>query len=466
MPSKPWNTQKVNQLVPQGASAIATNRAALLKLRDLLVDVRGCSVVKSCDSAAVASTDLWVDATKLVWANPGTAHSWVVFAFVGGDQLLASLEGADANGATVTMFWSPAAGFTGGTTTARPTATDEMAACPTTSVLFAANGHYVLHQVSSNDGASVVVSVMRAGASCGLLWAGPVAGAPSGWGASPAAHFLGYAADVATGLAANWSAWSNATNPMRAKQGANLMNLVPTVEGWGATPTPEAFTGANEITGRWRLWPVGLVSTTTPKGRHGWVDDVYYVAHAINTGERVKAASGDTYVQLGEIAVPWTPGLACTVDASGTPVDVEVNADVSLMPTGGGDLLALSPAEGALSADPEVARWTPVALAIDVPAGFVAVVVARVGADSWFWSAAFDGTLAAGGDQTKGFSPAYESKSSAVVTGTAAGGRRYVLSVLPNGGWQRPDVALVPYLAREARDGGVYLPNYLGVMGV
>jgi hypothetical protein len=96
----------------------------------------GWTCAGSSDSATAAmdSTDRWgstFNAAKIVWNNPTVAHSWIVLQSpndIGGSgngtyQLLLACESDDVY--TVSVYVSKS-GFTGGSTTARPTATDEV----------------------------------------------------------------------------------------------------------------------------------------------------------------------------------------------------------------------------------------------------------------------------------------------------------------------------------------------------
>ena len=89
------------------------------------------SVVGSCDSlaAGIDAVDRWVDRLDLVWGTG--AHSWIVLKQTGisatdqGFQLLIDLRRTFSQSENCSMYISYSAGFTGGSTTARPTATDE-----------------------------------------------------------------------------------------------------------------------------------------------------------------------------------------------------------------------------------------------------------------------------------------------------------------------------------------------------
>lgn len=131
-------------------------------------------------------------------------------------------------------------------------------------------------------------------------------------------------------------------------------------------------------------------------------------------------------------------GLMITNWLGGTAVRADIGAfDVELVD---------STPPGSLNADPDIARWTPVHLEFYAPPGFTVVVVAQIGTDSALWMVCYDDVL---GATTGGLPPLFADKTVVVTSGTADGGRSFVMDILPNGGWMRDNVTLVPYLALE-----------------
>lgn len=88
------------------------------------------SVVSSSDSSTSGASDLWTDQTKVVRAAAGVAHSWVVLqsptALDGGTRWYICIDYASAADADFILVVAKTA-FSGGSTTARPTSTDELA---------------------------------------------------------------------------------------------------------------------------------------------------------------------------------------------------------------------------------------------------------------------------------------------------------------------------------------------------
>ncbi len=106
-----------------------------------------------------------------------------------------------------------------------------------------------------------------------------------------------------------------------------------------------------------------------------------------------------------------------------------------------GELIAAT-AEGPLDSDPTDARWAPISLTLDVPGGASVLILARVGAEAVI-------TFVVYSDELDGIQPLFAGKTKIEVTGTVEAGRTFVITILPNGGWTRDSITIVPYIAIE-----------------
>lgn len=93
------------------------------------------TVVRSCGRVGgttwtAGAADYWATDNAIVHANAGSSHAWIVLKQTGiGSNFQICLDLQNNSGGSQSvhyLFVSPSAGFTGGTTTARPTATDEI----------------------------------------------------------------------------------------------------------------------------------------------------------------------------------------------------------------------------------------------------------------------------------------------------------------------------------------------------
>lgn len=124
----------VNQLISQ-ANSEATARFALFAIKQALTtfNLNPWTVVSSSDSVTADNTDRWLDEGDLVFrVLGGGVHSWIVLQQANVNPLfqvcfaLSNILASDPNRQHLWIVVSPAAGFTGGTITDRPTATDEV----------------------------------------------------------------------------------------------------------------------------------------------------------------------------------------------------------------------------------------------------------------------------------------------------------------------------------------------------
>lgn len=318
---------KVNQAFPALGTALADNRALLLGIRDGLKGVGSWTdgagspfsptnvwtTRYSCDSVAAGSAgdgvDRWVSASNLVWNNAGSAHSWYVLrqtAIATNYELLISLEGAAANGVLITVVVSPSAAFTGGTTTARPTATDE--------IVLLNNAQWnnltgdlsaVLHVESSTDGQVTRVWIYQNNVVV-AFWAFEKPQLPvSSWSNPSIAMILGNVAPTLANInsAANWNA-----------KGVSTMALYGTVESIGTGPLPSQMPAPNDISGNWPFFGMGLFSLTAAnRGRHGNPFDLWWGLTAANEADGYPSgAPVKQFVQVGDLILPWNRSTALT----------------------------------------------------------------------------------------------------------------------------------------------------------
>lgn len=108
--------------------------------------------------------DRWVTSANLVWSTGN--HSWIVLERVDGAQLLLDLDKSSSD--QVFAYWSASAGFTGGTISVRPTATDEIEIVTHASGYWngdtpATPNQHVIHLWHSSDGLISRVAICTGG---------------------------------------------------------------------------------------------------------------------------------------------------------------------------------------------------------------------------------------------------------------------------------------------------------------
>jgi hypothetical protein len=128
--TKTWQFNVNNAQAAQGG-ALPDNRKMWRAIKDVLIGFAttpwtiGYSSGGGVAGSANDGVDRWTSDTNLTWT---TTLSWMVLkqSGLGSGQLLISLP-SSVNGSSINFVYSPSAGFTGGSTAARPTATDEIA---------------------------------------------------------------------------------------------------------------------------------------------------------------------------------------------------------------------------------------------------------------------------------------------------------------------------------------------------
>jgi hypothetical protein len=318
--NKSWQF-RANRALPALGTAIADNRALLLEFRDGMkglgsgwVDGTGagttptnCFVTRySCNSVTAGTAgdgvDRWTTSADLVWAAAGSAHSWYVFrqvAIATNFEALVSCEGAAGSGQLLTVVVSPSAGFTGGSTTARPTATDEivlLAGLSWTNI--SSDISCRLHVQSSTDG------------QCTRLWVYQAGAVVAFWSfekpQNPVASWTNPSASAVLGNVSSTLANLNDVASYRGR-GASSMAMYLTTEYAGSARVASSMPGPNALSAAWPFLGSGLYSLTAAnEGRHGNLFDLWWGLVAANEGDTYPD-SGTTkqFAQVGDLIVPW-----------------------------------------------------------------------------------------------------------------------------------------------------------------
>lgn len=309
----------INQTIAASGTLLTTNRRVVRAIKDSLISSAGYNVAPASlwtvrgssdgSTAGLDSTDRWTSDGALVWANAGAAHSWIVLRQTGiatNFEMCLSLEPASAPGSGMTIAVSPSAGFTGGSTTARPTATDEHVTAKTAILGTSGDGTYRLHVLMSNDGKSVYIFVFQGGAILSTILVGVPKQSVSGW-VNPSWFYFnsGSAAlDTATFV-------STVTPPVRGRAAGVTMNIYFTGEGVSTGLLTTGFTGPNDLSSESPLFPIGIASSTsTASGRHGVVYDLWWGINAYANGDTYPGDASRQFVQLGDLVVPNPTGVA------------------------------------------------------------------------------------------------------------------------------------------------------------
>lgn len=126
---KSWVKYDDNLLDSSLTNVDDQNREVLYRIKNRLITSCGVTVVSSSDSVTSSASDNWSDYTDVVFATAGNAHSWIVLSFSSIEtnyQLCIDCSETSTTTEQFSVYLSVSSGFTGGSITARPTATDEI----------------------------------------------------------------------------------------------------------------------------------------------------------------------------------------------------------------------------------------------------------------------------------------------------------------------------------------------------
>ena len=323
---------KTWQFVPNFAiaatgTALGTNRTILKAIKDFLttdaaewVDNTNVATTAanlwtvrySCDSVAAGAAgdgvDRWDAITDLVWANPASAHSWIVLrnAAIGSTaEMLISCEGSSANGSNLTIVMSPSAAFTGGTTTARPTATDEIIVLNSTAWggVASSDTSVKVHVLKSTDGEVWRVLVCNtAQANTSWIVEKAAASASATWTNRMVMYTQG--ANAATSTLTN--ALLNTAANFNAR-GASTMTLYMAGMAYAGAQANVGITTANDLSSAWPFLPHQIMSATASnRGSHGYLNDIWFGSTTVVTGSTYPTTGTQhQFVQLGSLIFPW-----------------------------------------------------------------------------------------------------------------------------------------------------------------
>lgn len=312
---KTWQFDLHNLIV--GETEDVGNQKLLWMIKDKLINfgstpwtVVGSSDSVSADSIPSTSNDYWVDYTDCVWGVAGV-HSWIVLKQTGiasNFQLLLSCETSSTTyySYRMSVSFSPAAGFTGGSTSAPPTATDEV-------VVFAPAGtvnwttanvatNMVVDFMQSTDGQCTRVLVFVDARIVSLICV-EKAKNPLGTWTTPS--FVLWSTDVDAD-AVTYALFHDASTKVFSGVSAATTNLYCATIGAGANACGELMTGFNNLSEEYDLYPIWFFSNTA--GRRGVLGLMYdcWFGSVIgpHTGDTFPG-TGRTHIQLGELVMPW-----------------------------------------------------------------------------------------------------------------------------------------------------------------
>lgn len=313
-----------NQLIAAGNSNIGPASGGA---------VTAWSVSQSCGgngggALTVSASDNWSINTDLVFNTSGNNHSWIVLKQTGiatnFEICIDLLQGSNSDdGAEIEIYVSPNDTFgsgSAGTTSARPTATDElMLADNANSDGWSGVGSVIARTWKWNmwraeDGSVTYIVYFLADVPlCFWIFATPQSPS-SGWDGVDFVAAVQSNGQSDTGNALTYALWYDVANlrTYRADRisTANAFNetsLYMTADTFGGGPFGQELTVANQITGEYALGDIGLLSTDPSfVGKMGTMFDLYWGQDVLgNPADNYPSGGSKTWVQFQDFVFGW-----------------------------------------------------------------------------------------------------------------------------------------------------------------
>lgn len=312
----------MNVSILAAATGLASNQKRLRKMTDVLQSFAtvGWTCVGSCNGTGGAgsftapaspwstNTSKWTADSSLVWAVPGSNHSWIVLkqaAFTAGNaglQLCIDLSNGVSN--NLTAMVSASAGFTGGSATARPTATDETPIVNNTSWFNASASTLLdarLNVMMSNDGLCTRVLWYEGGTAAAksfMLIDQPVS--PLDAWDDPSLFLWRAAASGDIPTYTNYYSAANASAMINGTAAAVYLSC----ESRNGAALGTVLTGVNALGGGYWIGPVGLVTESlNVKGEVGYLPDIWWTVTG-QAANLMPASGGKTFAVHGNMLFP------------------------------------------------------------------------------------------------------------------------------------------------------------------
>lgn len=312
---------KVNQLVLSQGSTNATHARMIRVIKNCMTTFSsnpwtvsgssnaGGTTGSPTGAGALDGVDRWTTDTDINTGGSNSRHAWIVLRQTG---IATNYEVCfDLNSTGTISSWimaiSPSAGFTGGSATARPTATDEIVMVNSGAWGSGADAQHQIHVWQSSDGQCTRIIIWRAGTNlCQFMLFDKPQNAVSGW-TNPSVTSV---YTTTTGIAMTYASLSTSGTSqgrgstaftIRYSGEGDTSGLLPNTANVGFTP--------NEFDGTYPFYPIGIYSiTASHRGRHGNLFDLWWRSASISDGDTFPSSpTARQFVCMGPLILPW-PG--------------------------------------------------------------------------------------------------------------------------------------------------------------
>lgn len=304
-----WDYTKINQAIAATGVANNTYKAVLLAEKNGMKNftANAWTVVSSSNAVVANGSDNWTTVADIVNNTAGVAHSWIVLkqAQMGAGNLQLCIDmSSNVSTSRRAMYLSANAGFSGGTTTARPTATDEVTLFTSGTIFgLSVDAAVKLQQWASSDGKQYRMTWLSGNAVQNAIIIGTPKLPTSGW--TNSYYAIATAGATALDFAVLCAA---AAAPFTSRiNGANTLMWM-TSENWGTTTVgaPARLSTSNPLdSNSFPLFPIGLACEVGgAEGRQGLVYDMWWGLTINGNGDTYPNDATRQFVQIGDVVFP------------------------------------------------------------------------------------------------------------------------------------------------------------------
>lgn len=304
-PTYTW-TCDVNNAAAAGASTYIQAQNTIHEVKTALVNI-GWTLQSSSNSSSAGASDYLTASTNWVWSTG--AHAWARLRDpdLSNFEIVIDCNRASVNPHTMDIYFSPSGGFSGGSTTARPTASDEQ------SIIVNSNW------ISSASATATVVHATRSAGVGTRLWIYRGGGLVSWWQfdllrTQISGQSNGVVARVHGSVnAANDTELASAQNAF-AVMGSTKVSMYYAIPAqasvstyWSDRTTDLADANELESTTIYPAHPLIWVGNTASYyGSHAIADDLYIVSTGLSDGDDAPSTGlTKKWVVVGNLLVPW-----------------------------------------------------------------------------------------------------------------------------------------------------------------
>ena len=297
--SKTWTKTRVTVT---GASVIIANKKLLIAIKNQMIS-SGWVFVSSSNKVNSGGTDYWVSDTDIFMATEGTAHSWIVLqnsSIKTGFQICINMDISDSYARAASIYMSPSSGFSGGSITNRPVATDEVKVNVKSNWWFvAAANTTVSANVFVSSDLKCTHIFLYGGTTIDGIWIFDVPQNCPSWVDNKIVCMVNSSC-----LFSDYDSDAEALGTMKIKESRVLVCFGTLCLGTTCVPTYNGVVNATGDYGtNWPCTPMWLLSTNTSRpGQYGMIYDLWWApTTTVTTGDYFPGGGSKTQFVFGNI---------------------------------------------------------------------------------------------------------------------------------------------------------------------